>query len=453
MLAQPAPAAPPVRSLGSVVAKSTITFSAVNQLVPLSDGRVLVADASERIVTMLDASLAKPTVVFDSTMGKQNTFTSGMGSGGGIDGRGGGVTFVTGGGGGGSSPAAALGPAGPGAPNYLVGYRGDSLLWFDRDAGSFVVIEPSGKLGRVMAAPAQASSGRSLSSSTGMPSASATLGLIYKLRTPSARPPNPALGQPDKVAVIPDSMSVVRMDYATRGLDTLAKISMGSYTKATIGPNGLSSTQSGTNIGLYSFYDDVAVTSDGTIAVFHAHEYRLEWIGANDQRLTGSRLTYPWHRITDDRRQHIVDSINAARKVSFDSMVAKRVADSARTGQGPMMTMTSIGPDGTAVTRKVPEGPPRPAVLVTGEEVPDFLPPTVRAPIIADADNHVWLRPILDQPEPGFAIWDVISRTDGVVDRVRIPDSRTIVGFGVGGFVYLAARDAGQTTLEKVRLR
>ncbi len=47
----------------------------------------------------------------------------------------------------------------------------------------------------------------------------------------------------------------------------------------------------------------------------------------------------------------------------------------------------------------------------------------------------------------------MISRTDGVIDRVRVPETRTIVGFGPGGFVYLAARDAGVVTLEKVKLK
>ncbi len=341
--------AKPVRSLGPVVATAPNTISAVNQLVALSDGRVLVADAGKRVVTLLDASLAKPIVVLDSATGLQNTFTSGMNGASPGDGRGSASVSFSGGGGGRGG-----GPSGPPAPNFLVGFRGDSSLWFDRDASVFVVVEPSGKLGRVMAAPSQTSSGRSLLQSNGAPSSSPTVGLVYKLRTPYASSPL-APGEPDRVGVIPDSMVVVRMDYATRALDTLTKISSGSNTLVAIRSTG-TTTSSGTGIGLYPFYDDVAVTTDGTMAIFHAHEYRIDWIGPKDAPLTGPKLSYPWQHITDDARQHIVDSVNSERKRGFDSSVAKRAADSARTGKGPMMTMSSQGPDGTMISRQVPDG-------------------------------------------------------------------------------------------------
>src|SRR5262249_12253425 len=103
------------RPLGAVLATSGPMFAAARpQLVALSDGRVLVADGTKRAVYMLDSSLGNPRVVLDSTPGRNNSFTSG---------------------------------------SFLTTFRGDSTLFFDRNAGALVVIEPSGALGRTMPPP------------------------------------------------------------------------------------------------------------------------------------------------------------------------------------------------------------------------------------------------------------------------------------------------------------
>jgi hypothetical protein len=70
----------------------------------------------------------------------------------------------------------------------------------------------------------------------------------------------------------------------------------------------------------------------------------------------------------------------------------------------------------------------------------------------ADGDNNVWIQPILPTPQPGFVIWDVINRQGVMIDRIRIPETQTIAGFGPD-VVYPASPDAGVVRLEKVRIR
>ena len=71
----------------------------------------------------------------------------------------------------------------------------------------------------------------------------------------------------------------------------------------------------------------------------------------------------------------------------------------------------------------------------------------------ADDDGNIWVRTIPTKPTPGGAVYDVVNAKGEVVDRVQIPENRTIVGFGPGGVVILAARDGMMTKLERARVK
>ncbi len=444
-----AQAVPPVRSLGSILATSPVTFASVTQIVSLSDGRVLVADLAKRRMLLLDRSLANPTVVLDSTPGKENSFLRALTTT--LDDKG---QYVL--------------PSSPGqlaaqlaaTRSFLISFRADSSIWYDVSSGAFAVIGPSGKVDRVFATPVD---GSSVWVPTQTPSWSAASGLVFTAGKGIAR--RAAQAPPPGVTVwIEDSSLVERMNLSSRALDTVAGIAAGAGTWLTgaaapaaggrAGPGGRGGGAASTTapFPLFPFYDDVVTTTDGTIAIFHAREYRIEWLGAGSTRLPGARLTYPWHQFTDAERKRIIDSVNAKRMKPYDSVVAKRAADSARLGSAPTVARV-VTTDGVRSTQQVPAPPPRPPKLATQNEVTEYAPATTRSSMLADADNHGWLRPVPLTPEAGFVIWDVISRTDGVVDRVRIPESRTIAGFGPGGFIYLVAHDGGVATLEKVKLR
>ncbi len=419
--------------LGQAVA-APITVSAVPStsglarlsLVSLSDGRVLVADAGKRVLSLFDASFAHPITVMDSTPGKNSSFSSG---------------------------------------SVITSFRGDSALFYDRRAGALVVIQPDGTLGSVIAAPTVGptiygpcgltSSGSAFPITSVTPAVSRTLGLIYRASPPRHNPPRPAAGEPDVVVRSDDSVYLVRMDFDTRKTDTVVAIGTGSVLITQLRSSG-SATSAVTP--LFPFYDDAVVMTDGSLAIFHAREYRLEWLTADGQRSPGKKLTYSWLRVTDDDRQRLLDSVNSGRKHLYDSALAKRAADSARTGSAPTTTVSSIDvATGAQTSHQAPAPPPTPPAYAVAAEIPDFRPPTGRNALLADADNHLWLLPLATVPPPpdqrGAAIWDVIDRDGVVIDRMRIPEGKTIAGFGPGGIVYLVSRDAGITTLQKVRIR
>jgi hypothetical protein len=45
----------------------------------------------------------------------------------------------------------------------------------------------------------------------------------------------------------------------------------------------------------------------------------------------------------------------------------------------------------------------------------------------------------------------VVNRKGELVERVKLPQNRTIVGFGPGGVVYLGFREGNAITIEKAR--
>ncbi len=409
MVAQNGPTPHP---LGTVVATAATSFTRITQIVPQSDGHLFVADAGTRIVWRLDASLAGATIVLDSAAGKQNSFS---------------------------------------VNSFLSSFRGDSALFFDAKASTFVVIDPVGQIGRVMASPPMAASLGIYASEYGVPASSPTLGLAYKVSAPVGRP-TLAPGAPDVTIRTIDSMAVIRMDFVTRGTDTLAKLGTERTQISTY--RDTRNIASSVFISPFPFYDEAVVTSDGSIALFHAREYRLEWVNGDATRSPGVRMPFDWRKITDEDRARLLDSVNGLKRHAFDSVVAKRAADSARTGAGPTSRMISLGADGERTERLVPAPPPRMTPLAAAEDIPDFRPPTGPNAVFADADNHIWIRPLPPVPQPGAdAVWDVIDRKNAVIDRVRVPAGATIAGFAPGGFVLLVVRDAGIATLEKVRVR
>jgi hypothetical protein len=278
---------------------------------------------------------------------------------------------------------------------------------------------------------------------------SASLGLVYRVDgegPPIA--PTPVAGQPPLITRYEDTLIVMRWNYDARDVDTVARLGTGHpYIRL----QSADSSRTTSARPLYLFADGAAVTTDGFVALFHSREYRVDWVGPDGKIVTGPRLSFEWHRITDDERAHLIDSINTTSQRRVDSLLAKRAADSARTGSPPMTT--AYYADGTQ--RQIPTRPPTLPAPVSAEDVPDFLPPSASSNMVwADGDSHIWIRrfaPPEDRTSP--VLWDVVDRVRGVIDRVTIPAEQTLVGFGPGGVVYTTSTDAGKVALLKSRIR
>jgi hypothetical protein len=177
---------PPIRPLGPTVAKSNETFASVVNVRALSDGRVLVNDPAKRRVLLFDSTLASFTVVADSTPATANAY---------------GGRFAN-----------------------LIAYRGDSTLFVDAQSLSMLVIDPAGKIGRVMSVPRAEDVGSLAGPMGGATGFDRSGRLVYRA---FPRIERRMMGGPDSHVTppeMPDTAPVVRIDLATRQLDTVGFI-------------------------------------------------------------------------------------------------------------------------------------------------------------------------------------------------------------------------------------
>src|SRR6266567_2892294 len=175
---------PPIRQIGPVTAVAKEPLGAVSTIRSLPDGRVLVNDIIGRRVLMFDSSLATTTVVADTTSATANAY---------------GVR-----------------------PGGLIAYRGDSTLFVDPASLSMLLIDPNGRITRVMSAPRAQDVGFLIGGPFGNPGFDPQGRLIYRAppRFIFNGPPPSRNGIP-QIPTPPDSAAIVRFDLATRKLDTV----------------------------------------------------------------------------------------------------------------------------------------------------------------------------------------------------------------------------------------
>jgi hypothetical protein len=414
---------PPIRPLGPVLNTSTEPLAAVSQVRALLNGRVIVNDNTGRRVLMFDSTFKTFTVIADSTSATGNAYSSQLGG--------------------------------------LVAYSGDSTLFVDPASLSMLVISPAGKIVRTMAAPPPNDIQNLIGGPFGTPGLDARGRLVYRIAVASPRG-GMTIG-PDGMPQAPsrpDSALIVRFDFATRALDTVIKIGIPKI-KLTI-------TRDGDNVSLLtvvnpmSWTDDWALLSDGTIAVVRGHDYRVDFIGPDGQRRSTPKLDFDWYRMTDADKVAVIDSARNALEKQRALMLARmqsRVDPNAKTDtgstgarqrpQGDGSTMASVGGRGGGGGLP-PSGfvPPAPQIS-TVDELPDYRPAFKQGAVRGDADGNLWVR--TSTVVNGGTVYDVINKRGELIDRVLVPPGRTIVGFGVGGVVYMGVLDGDISRLERAR--
>jgi hypothetical protein len=171
----------PVRALAAPSATSSEILGSLAAVRQLPDGKLLVNDQARRRVLLMDSSLTLLDVVADSTSRTANAY---------------GVQ-----------------------PGGLIAYRGDSTLFVDPASLSMLVIDPAGKVVRVMAAPRATDAQFLVGGPLGNPGFDAQGRLVYRsfFRPPFARA---AGGGAPVIPPFPDSAAIVRFDLAARKLDT-----------------------------------------------------------------------------------------------------------------------------------------------------------------------------------------------------------------------------------------
>lgn len=447
---------PPVRALPAITARSSEALSAVATAVPLPGGKVLVNDILGRRVLLLDSMLVKIAIVADTT----------------------------------SATANAYGQRGAG----LIGYNGDSALFIDPASLAMMVINPAGELTTVRAVPRANEIGLLVGGPNGRPGFDPSGRLYYRGQARARQAAagaargargggggagfggagGPTFAMPEQ----PDSAPVVRVDLATRVLDTVATFKIPKIDiKVTQGVDGRMSVQ--TSMNPMPTTDDWALLSDGTIAVVRGHDFHVDWIAPDGTLTSSPKLPYEWQRLSDDDKQMVVDSARAA--IEKQRAEAQRLVDGAGGpaaffqggGAERVMTMGMAGgepPQRVAAGTAVPAAPAGgqrgggqgdgqrgqgggpgggpgggfriPNVnMIPANELPDYRPPFGQQSALGDLDGNLWVRTTAPS-QNGGALYYVISRNNEIIDRIELPQGRILAGFGKGGLIYLGFRDA-----------
>jgi len=417
---------PPIRQLGSVFATAQETPAIVGHMRALPGGRVLVNDPIGRRVVMLDSALRVVKVVADSTSGTANAYGA--------------------------------------RPGGLIAFRGDSTLFVDPASLSMLVIDPEGRIARVMSVPRPEEAAALTSISFGSPGFDQQGWIVYRAMPQLRRVMQSAAGSGERspaMPEMPDTAAIVRLDLATRAIDTVAwvkipRVSM-NVTRGDDGTFTMSQV-----INPLPVVDEWVVTSDGVVTLVRGRDYRVERVGPDGQVVSSSRLPFDWQRLTDEDKVALIDSVKAQRaRMEASGDGAPRAGGTVVFG-GPQGSSPPPGGTVNITMRAGPGGAPTSVnsgnmrtniSFVAPTDLPDYKPPFLAGAARADADGNVWVRTIPTRAIPGGAIYDVISPKGELVERVQVPAGREIRGFGPGGLVYLVGREENRTVLEVARAR
>ncbi|MEO7502148.1 MAG: hypothetical protein ABIW94_05890, partial [Gemmatimonadaceae bacterium] len=274
---------------------------------------------------------------------------------------------------------------------------------------------------------------------------------------------------------IPDSAAIVRMDLASRKMDTLGFIKTPKVKlDVTRDDNGRVTAVS--QINPLPVVDDWAVLSDGSVAFVRGRDYHVDFVRTDGTRVSAVKIPFEWQRLTDEDKSAFLDSLKAARERLGPNATMGGLGGmaGAMMGGGPQMVIVGgpggpgSGPGngpgglggaaapggGTNIRSGGPGGGPALQMnFVPASELPDYKPPFFAGSVRSDTQGNLWIRTIPTKAIPGGPVYDVINQNGEIVDRVQIPENRTIVGFGSDGTVYLAARENTVVYLERAKLR
>lgn len=411
---------PALRQLGPVVARSTVPWTAVLNIRALPGGRVLVHDPGGRKLVLLDSTLTRATMVADTT--------------------------------------AATATAYSGRIAGLIAYRGDSTLFVDPQSMSMMVIDPNGKIGRVMSVPRAEDAGGLVGPLGGAAAFDGKDRLVYRapfrfqMVRKAAGDGLPSMPSP------PDSSAVVRVDLATRRLDTAGFIKTPKVTMQ-VTQDDKGNVRMTSEINPLPVVDEFVVLSDGSIAFVRGRDYHVDFLNADGTRTSAPKIPFDWQRLTDDDKVAFIDSLKAVRakmasqSSSATAAVASTAGGAAPAPDGQRRMVIQFGPGGEGAGPAARGGPQQELAFVAPSELPDYKPPFFAGAVKADLDDNIWVRTIPTRQLAGGPVYDVINRKGELIDRVQVPPNTAILGFGPGGDVYLLARDGATQTVERARSR
>jgi hypothetical protein len=393
----------PVIDLPAATAMSSQRFSIVSGLRVAPDGSVLVNDAFGLQLTRLDSTLTHATIVLGSTEGATESYGT--------------------------------------LPSRLVPYLGDSSLFPDAASGTLHVRDPNGKMIRAIAAPVGVSFAFLHGTLATRPSGTDNRGrLIFA----GGLPPTG------------DSSAILRADFDARTIDTIGRVRLrdgGTQTVDSTVPGKIKYTLV---INPLPSLDGWAVLSDGSVAIVRAQDYHIDWILPDGSRRSSPKLPFDWRRLTDEEKRGIIDSAKAANGARNPTPPPGRGGSGSGGGRsGQSGVAVAKGADRSGDPSAVaPRTPQIDVQYYEPSQIGDYIPPLRYNGVLPDADGNLWIVPSTSTlSKHGELVYDVINPTVGLFERVRIPEGRSIAGFGRGGVIFLVAGDRKSGyTLERTRL-
>ena len=411
MMAQPLSAQDKikVRELPAPIAVSTDSLGMRVSVRALSDGRVLVNDIQRYRVLMYDKSLKHFTPALDS-----------------------------------SGTSGTLGSSGISIPSaHLIAMPADSTMYLDIASRSLLTIDPTGKVAHVSALPRpQDIVTLAVGYIYGTPTLDAKGRLVYQGTPPNQNRALIELNRKimtEKTATAPgaiDSAPIVRADFDTRKVDTLATVKIvQQYASVHASRDDRGNFTQRLTVNPTQTADEWGLLPDGTIAILRSHDYHMEWVDPDGTRRTSPKMPFDWKRLTDEGKQHVIDSI----KPLLEQQVASMKPQQIQTPDGPRRLTTEF-------------------VLVPAKDLPDYEPAIQPGAMKVDLEGNVWIVPrtaVLSAN--GGLRYDVVNKSGEIFERVIVPKGRAIAAFEPGGWAILTntqgTMPALWTTIERVKIK
>lgn len=378
--AEAQPARVPVISIAAPEARSTELFSVNTAARGLSNGNVIVVDAATatRRTVLLDASMARVKVIMDSA-------------------------------------AMNIGIAG------IIPFASDTSAYVEQSSQSMLVLDPNGKVARIMAPPkAQDLFLLSGFSGYGAPIIDPQGRLIY--RSNYRRVPQPNAQGQMMMPTPPETAPIIRGSFDARTVDTIGEVGLAMPAKMTPAPIGTPQNQIKAEVNPMATGDEWAALSDGSVAIVRWQDYHIDWINPDGTKRSTPKMPFDWRKVSDAEKQFKVDSMSRW----IDSMMK--------------IEMSRPLPAGVQRAAGVPD-----FKFIPLDEMPAYHPPIRPGSLKADRDNHLWILPTTSAEAKAGLLYDVVNTQGELFTRVQLPPGAVIAGFAKGGVVYLLLPSSEKT--------
>ena len=281
----PAVGQAPLKTLAKPDVEYAEPFTQITGIRELRDGRVIVVDAREKTVQVVDFKSASA-----QKIGREGS-----------------------------------GPGEYALPARLLAMPGDTSVVYDPLNRRFLVIGPDGKAGPFV----------SYESSDGAPTR-ITLGARYTDARGRLYTQAPSFSiSPNGESASADSAPITRFDRSTKKTDTIAFVRVPLTTIRTSGGGANVSVNTGGG-NPYPAVDDWAVMPDGRVAVVRVKDYHVDWYAPNGQRSSGQAIAYEKIKVTDDDKKAFRERRNSG---GGTAMVVEQ-----RVGPGGTSTSANVAP-------------------------------------------------------------------------------------------------------------